>query len=156
MTHLPPEIFPFFHFAGHQGQWWAGMFFRDLPLRVVEKIFCIFPSTCMFDWIALDLFPLHKLEGASKLFMTIKLTDGSQVVQERMMWLCMGSYKLKCAWMCQLLSHSPPELPLTACADLLPTSLLSHVASSVLTIKDNITLSFNLTCKGGRDSFKTR
>ena len=26
----------------------------------------------MFDWIALDLFPLHKLEGASKLFMTIK------------------------------------------------------------------------------------
>ena len=50
------RFFPFFYFAGHQGQWWAGMFFKDLLLRVVEKIFCIFPSTCMFDWIALDLF----------------------------------------------------------------------------------------------------
>ena len=76
------RFFPFFYFAGHQGQWWAGMFFTDLLLRVVEKIFCIFPSTCMFDWIALDLFPLHRLKGASKLFMTIKtdwwITSGAR------------------------------------------------------------------------------
>lgn len=133
------RFFPFFYFAGHQGQWWAGMFFKDLPLRVVEKIFCIFPGTCMFDWIALDLFPLHRLKGASKLFMTIKtdwwITSGTRKNDVA----CMGSYELKCAWMCQLLSHSPPELPLTACTDLLPTSLLSHVGSSVLTIK-NVTL----------------
>lgn len=36
----------------------------------------------MFDWIALDLFPLHKLDGASKLFMTIKtdwwITSGTR------------------------------------------------------------------------------
>lgn len=58
------------------------MFVKDLPLRVVKKIFCIFPSKCMFDWIALDLFPLHRLEGASKLFMTIKtdwwITSGAR------------------------------------------------------------------------------
>lgn len=82
LTHLPSEIFPFFYFAGHQGQWWAGMFFKVVLLRVAKKIFCIFPSTCMFDWIALDLFPLHKLEGASKLFMTIKtdwwITSGTR------------------------------------------------------------------------------
>lgn len=63
---------PFFTLLGIKDNGEQECFFRDLPLRVVEKIFCIFPSTCMFDWIALDLFPLHRLKGASKLFMTIK------------------------------------------------------------------------------------
>ena len=63
---------PFFTLLGIKDNGEQECFFTDLPLRVVEKIFCIFPSTCMFDWIALDLFPLHRLKGASKLFMTIK------------------------------------------------------------------------------------
>ena len=86
------RFFPFFYFAGHQGQWWAGMFFKDLPLRVVEKIFCIFPSTCMFDWI-------HLISSPCTSYISRR---GIQVVYDYYNWLmdhkCYKKEGCGCAW----------------------------------------------------------